>query len=221
MKRTAKLANKIYSGPVCSPKVHRQVAWNRPIVWTVVLVVNWFSAAPVMAMDGIKLAVGKGSDRVDALRISVQREWPYRWLHCDGWMFTGYWDVGLDHWNNEIKVARAFPENLTATHEIWVISGAPVFRWQRETPTAHGLLPFLEMGTGASIFSNRRLVSRGVEPRVFGIHFQFMTHIGAGIRFGEEQRFELKLRKYHYSNANIHHYNQGMDLLLLTYGYWF
>ncbi|MEE8342692.1 MAG: acyloxyacyl hydrolase, partial [Gammaproteobacteria bacterium] len=82
-------------------------------------------------------------------------------------------------------------------------------------------IPFLEVGTGVSIFSNRRLANKGANPRFFGTRFQFMTHAGAGMRFGDQQQFEIKIRKYHYSNANVDRRNQGMDLYLLTYGYWF
>ncbi len=185
------------------------------------LIVVWSFAGPALALDGIKMSVGRGSDQVDALRISAEWVWPYRWYHRKGWLFSGYWEVGLNHWHNNIKPPRNFKENANATHEMWVVDATPVFRWQRETPTVLGLIPFLEIGTGVSLFSNRRLASKGFDPRMFGIRFQFRIHMGAGFRFGEAQQFELILRRYHYSNANIDRRNQGMDLIMLAYGYWF
>ncbi len=167
------------------------------------------------------MSVGRGSDQIDALRMSAEWVWPYRWYRRKGWLFTGYWEGGLNYWSNNINPPRIFRENAKATNDIWVIDFAPVFRWQRETPTAHGLIPFLEVAAGGSLFSNRRLASKGFSPRMFGTRFQFRLHVGAGIRFGEAQQFELNLRQYHYSNANMDRSNQGVDLTTLSYGYWF
>lgn len=183
--------------------------------------VAWSFAGPTLALDSLRMAVGRGTDQVDALRISAQWVWPYRWYHRKGWLFTGYWEVGLNHWKNNIKPPRIFKENANATNEIWVVDAAPVFRWQRETPTAHGLIPFLEIGFGGSLFSNRHLASKGSSPRMFGMRFQLRTHLGAGFRFGKVQQFELNLRQYHYSNGNIDRLNQGIDLTVLAGGYWF
>ncbi len=66
--------------------------------------------------------------------------------------------------------------------------------------------PFMELGIGATFLSHTKLQN----DQQFGTSFQFDELIGAGMRFGAAQAYELGLRLEHMSNANIKQPNDGL-----------
>lgn len=58
-----------------------------------------------------------------------------------------------------------------------------------------------------------------IERRWFGSHFNFEDHLGIG--FTLNQSHHIGFRYFHYSNANLHHPNTGIDFMGINYRYVF
>ena len=140
----------------------------------------------------------------DLIRIGLQNRWERSWFEGGAWYVSGYWDAEL-----------AYLESDRGDHnELVDVSLTPVLRVQRDASLSSGVTPFAEAGIGAHLLSDTRL---GV--RVFSTAFQFGSHIGLGLGFGERGQYELSYRYQHLSNADIKQPNDGLDLHLLRLGY--
>jgi hypothetical protein len=73
--------------------------------------------------------------------------------------------------------------------------------------------PYLEGGLGVHVLSGVKINL----DRDLGIAFQFGEFIGAGMRFGENERYSLAFRLAHESNANIDKPNNGLSIGLLVF----
>lgn len=71
---------------------------------------------------------------------------------------------------------------------------------------------FWELGIGLAIHDADK-----IERRVFGSHFNFEDHVGVGL--GYQDTHFLTLRYFHYSNANLHFPNTGIDFFSINYRY--
>jgi len=90
-------------------------------------------------------------------------------------------------------------------------------RWQRQTPYGDShIAPYCELGVGLSWLSETE-----IEGRILSLHFQFEDKFGMGMRFGQKQQYDLAMRVYHYSNASIKRPNSGVNLAMVSFGYWF
>lgn len=79
------------------------------------------------------------------------------------------------------------------------------------------MAPFAEIGIGGHLLSHTEL--RG-GPH-FGVAFQFGEWLGAGVRLGREQAFEVGVRIEHMSNADIKQPNNGITFGELRVGWRF
>jgi lipid A 3-O-deacylase len=87
---------------------------------------------------------------------------------------------------------------------LWDVSLIPMLRWIG--PQVGSVRPFAELGVGAHLLSATRINTE----RIFSTAFQFGDVAGAGITFGERQRYELGVYVHHISNAGIKEPNDGI-----------
>ena len=164
---------------------------------------------------GVTVAVGEGAagQRHDTYRLSLQRHWNRRFWETKQFHFTGLWDVGVTLWDAS-DVERG-PLDNGATR-LWVIGASPVLRWQFRTFGAARLAPFLELGVGLSLLSDRELRSGNNRALRLGTQWQFEDRFSLGLRFGEEGRWELAYQIMHHSNLDADEENAGVDSQLLS-----
>jgi lipid A 3-O-deacylase len=156
-------------------------------------------AAPAHAVDGAALEIGRGDERSELLRASVQWQWQRRWFNGSGWHLGGYWDASVGAWTTD-KTLIDF--GLT-----------PVFRLQRSASSG----PYLEAAIGFHLLSDLSVT----RTRIFGSSFQFGDHFAAGWRFGERGRYDLSVRIQHLSNGGIKKPNPGINFALLRFAWEF
>lgn len=150
-------------------------------------------AAPAYAVDGASVELGRGDERSELVRGGLQWKWERSWFAERSWHIGGYWDASVGAWTTD-KTLIDF--SLT-----------PVFRVQRRDSSG----PYLEAAIGFHLLSDLSVT----RTRIFGSHFQFGDHIGAGWRFGERGRYDAGLRLQHLSNGGIRKPNPGINFVLL------
>ena len=168
------------------------------------------AARPAAAIDGVSLTLGADNSshaKVDLVRLGAQWQWNKRWLEGDGWHLGGYWDLQAGYWDNRSP-------NKTSSG-IGELAITPVFRVQENTVSS--LSPFAEIGIGAHLLSKTSVAPQ----REFSTAFQFGSHAGVGLRFGQGGAYELGYRYQHLSNAGIKKPNNGINFHLLRLGYRF
>ena len=158
-----------------------------------------FSATSQASLfDAVTLSAGWSDDFDVPLRIGLRGDTDYRWFESGtGYLSTYY----------ELALSRFTDSNNPATG----ISLSPVLTYHFKT--AGKLEPFVELGIGLTWVSEKIV---GLQD--LGSHFQFEDRIGAGFRSGAH---DWTLRYIHYSNAGYEEPNDGLDLVMLNYGYRF
>lgn len=73
--------------------------------------------------------------------------------------------------------------------------------------------PYLEGGAGGVY-----LTEKNIEGNRLGGHLQFVEILGLGVCFGSDRRQSIGFRFVHYSNADVHDENEGINYYLLSYG---
>ncbi|MGA7801829.1 MAG: acyloxyacyl hydrolase [Gammaproteobacteria bacterium] len=141
---------------------------------------------------------------VSLVRVALQQHWRRHWLNAGNWYLTGYWELGVSYW-----YGRA---GNTGIDHLDAVDFRPVLRRQS---AAHSepLEFYLEAGVGPALLSSTQ-----IEGRRFSTAFQFGSHVGIGMRFGPEHRYELAYRLMHYSNADIKKPNHGITFNVLQLG---
>lgn len=169
----------------------------------------WFFTAlllsgNVQAVDGVFAEYGNGN-AAEMARAGAIWNWDKQWFTEKDWLTTGFWEASLGSW-------RGHTESM-ANHTITDIGITPVFRWQQKNPGR--LAPYAEAAIGLHLISPTSINNR----RRFSTALQFGNHVGAGVRFGEHQQFELGYRFQHLSNGSIKEPNQGINFnqVHLTY----
>ena len=171
------------------------------------LVLGLAAAQPAQAIDTIAFELGTGDDGADRVGLAVQWDWNKRWFDTGDWYLGGYWEVSASYWDAD--------DGRTGTDSLVEAGAAPVFRFQRDAATAN-VAPFIELGVGVHLMSETEL-----EDRDFDINFAFGSHLGAGLRFGTRNQYEISYRYQHLSNASIGDSNPGIDFHILRLGYRF
>ncbi|WP_296267736.1 acyloxyacyl hydrolase [Pseudomonas sp. UBA6562] len=143
-------------------------------------------------------AIGATSQGGLTARVGVGFAWDKSWLESDVGRLTGYWDAGYTYW----EAGKA----AGGTHSL---SFAPVFVYEFGNGD---IKPFIEAGIGVAVFSG---TSAGDQE--FGSAFNFEDRIGAGLKFGDNQR--VGIRATHYSNASIKQPNDGIESYALFYSH--
>ena len=158
------------------------------------------------ALDGVSVA-GANGNGTDVARLGAQWNWQKSWPAAGGWNITGFWDALIGHWHGR--------ESIAQNRNIVELGGGPVFRLSPGSSSS--VLPFLEYGIGVRLLSRTRIN----RDREFSTAFQFASHLGAGIRFGSDRRYDLMFRFQHISNGSIKKPNDGINLSEVRLAYHF
>ena len=158
-------------------------------------------AAPAAhAVDGVALELGRGNDETDLWRGALQWNWRDDWFEGRrGTRLRSYWDLSYGEWR--------VPDHPGLKD----LGFTPVFRLQG----AASVSPYLEAAIGFHWLSRTEVT----EERQLGMHFQFGSHLGAGLRFGPRGEYDLSLRLQHLSNAGIASPNNGINFGILRLQY--
>ena len=159
-------------------------------------------------IDALSLTLGTddNSNETDLIRIGFQNQWERSWFEGGAWFVSGYWDTELGYLQSDYG----------SHDELLDVSLTPVLRLQRDASLSSGVTPYAEAGIGAHLLSDTRL-----GEQAFSTAFQFGSHLGVGLGFGERGQYELSYRFQHISNMGIKEPNDGLELHLLRLGYSF
>jgi len=166
------------------------------------------TAGAASALDRVTFEYGNsaGDAEIDRYGANVTFDWGVQWLKTGDWYLGGYWEGGLNYWDSD--PGRTGNDSLVDFH------ATPVLRWPRAPGS--GFAPFLELGLGPHLATESE-----IEDKDFDINFSFGSHVGGGVRFGEQGRFELLYRFQHLSNASLGDKNPGVNFHLFNLGYHF
>ena len=165
-------------------------------------------ALPAAAIDKLAFEYGHSAGAADVKRYGATAtiDWGAKWLQTEHWFLSGYWEGGVNFWDSN--------PGTTGNDSLVDVSVMPVLRWQRAAD--NGFAPFLELGVGAHGFTETK-----IENKDFDIAFAFGSHIGGGIRLGDQGRYEFLYRFQHLSNASLGDRNPGINFHLFQFGYRF
>jgi hypothetical protein len=164
-----------------------------------------FLAMPAHAVDGIALTAGAGED-ANMAALSLQWDWEKRWFTEGDWSLGGYWEFDASYWKGD---------GPSPNKDVFGIGFTPVFRLER-TPI-NQMAPYAEFGIGIHQFSTTKIN----DDESMGTTFQFGDHIGLGLRFGEDLKYDFGYRYQHYSNAGLSEKNGGVNFHQLRLRYSF
>ena len=159
-----------------------------------------------MALSGVTVDYGHGLDDTRLVRLNFSlgdfRPNPAN----DGWSWSHYWEANLSYWylhnKQEGGVEGMYEAGIT-----------PNIRVERDQPISWAR-PFMEAGLGIHLLSRVH-----IGPRDLSSSFQFGTHIGLGVRFGDSGQWELAWRLEHLSNADLQQPNPGINFSMVRLGY--
>ncbi len=174
----------------------------------ILLIITGFSLS-VTAQEGISVSSGYGAAGIVPWRFGFQQEFEKKWREGCDWPISAYWETSYYVMNGKRGANPGSHSHLDA------VALAGVFRFERALETRVGW-PYVEVGIGLSWLSQKEIGGRDL-----GMHFQFEDRIGIGVRFGENRSFDIGYKAIHFSNAYIGPSNNGINLHVLTLGYWF
>ena len=157
--------------------------------------------ASAALVDAVAVTTGtdsRASTHVNMVRLSLQKHWQQRWFTHGNWYLTGYWELGFGYWHGRT--------GSTGRSHIEAVDFRPVLRLQRKVSSRDATQFYVEAGVGPALVS-----ATHIDNLQFSTAFQFGSHIGAGIRFGPDHRYDLAYRFMHYSNADIKKPNDGIS----------
>ncbi len=160
----------------------------------------------VLAVDGISVEAGNG-DHTDTVRVGATFNFERQWFTDGDWLVTGFWEASIGKWQGRSGVGN--------NQSITDLGLTPVFRFEQKHPG--GISPYLEGAIGFHLITPTFIYAN----RQFGSSFQFGDHLGAGVRFGDHQQYDLAYRYQHLSNGGIKKPNQGINLNQVHFVYHF
>lgn len=158
---------------------------------------------------GTSIASGYGAAQIVPLRLGFQKEFEKEWRSKSTWPITGYWEGSLYTMHGKKGLLPNSHKQLNAS------ALAAVIRFNRACCTVVGW-PYVELGIGLSLLTKKEIGGRNL-----GMHFQFEDRFGIGVRFGENREYDIGYKAVHFSNAYLGSVNHGINLHLLSIGYWF
>lgn len=142
----------------------------------------------------------------DAATLGLTLPWNNWRTELWGSEVRGHWDVYVSRWSFDAAAGQP-------SHTV-LLGVTPTLRLRPD----QGRSPwFIEGGIGATVASDRYITVH----KEFSTRFNFASHVGFGVNFGEQRRHELSLRVQHLSNAGIKSPNPGENFVQLRYGYHF
>ncbi len=171
-----------------------------------------FWAPPSLAGNlGVAGSTGVGVRGITPYRAAALWDLgPIAWQH-ETWIWRWLWEASGAYWESD-----GDPTYPNSPHYMTVWSTGPQLRLMRAQAYANTIQPYWELGIGATWISKKEMSGRQL-----GIHYQFEDRLGFGARFGQAQQYDVNARVIHYSNASISTKNSGVNIGLLTVGFWF
>jgi len=148
------------------------------------------------------LEAGVAPKASEGVKLTYTRDFGWRWFESD----VGYISPNLE------AGAGFFREE--GSSDVYGFEALPLLIYVFKTDFA--LQPYLEGGAGGVY-----LTEETIEGNNLGGHLQFADILGLGCRFGRQRQHSLGARYVHYSNADLHSVNDGIDYVLLRYGFSF
>lgn len=175
------------------------------------IVLLFFSNIPLSeARWGVNASTGWAASGIHPYRMAGV--WSFRAINDyspSRWRIIPIWESSLGYWDGEVDARKGGADNILA------VTTGPMFRFQYKLESIKNLSSYLEIGIGASWLSDTTISGRQLST-----NFQFEDKIGLGLRFGEQQQYDIGFRATHYSNGSIKRPNNGVNMLLLNVGYW-
>lgn len=159
-------------------------------------------------MWGFALSSGHGTEGTNAYRFAFTVPYGPTWFTSSKWPVHFNWENSLGYWRAPLN------SNITGPQSLVFLTTGPMFRVAKALPK-WGLTPFVEAGVSGSLLSEKQIGNRRLS-----LHFQFEDKLGAGVRFGQSQQIEFAFRLYHYSNASLNAPNSGLNLYMISFGFW-
>lgn len=157
---------------------------------------------------GTGIMIGTGEENTIRYKISIDRDWSWSREVVNGWYLTGYWEAGIGYWNGD--------KGSTGNDSLFAISAIPVFRLQQQGYKEGEVKPYIDLAVGLYLLSRTSIGDKEISTS-----FQFGDHVGAGLRFGKRDEFEIGYRFEHISNASIKRPNPGINFHMLRFMYRF
>lgn len=154
----------------------------------------------------VYIQAGAGPDEVTTTVIGVTIPVRNIWWNVGSGTFRAHWDMYAGGWSSE--------EARNDRKVTKVVGIGPAFRWRADQGHSAG---FFEIGSGLSM--NNRYFLSGQER--MSTKWNFASHIGLGMNFGEQREHELSVRWQHVSNAGFKKPNPGVDFFVLRYAHSF
>lgn len=181
----------------------KQPAWAGFLL----LMVSSVGAQPFegITVDSLSFSLGQGQGDADIYRIGMQNNWSRSWFSEGDWHVSGYWNLEAGHWHS----------NKRGGHEdnVFELALTPVFRLEQKSANTGHYSPYLEGGIGLHLIGPTSIGDRSLSSA-----FQLGSHVGAGIRFGEQGKYDLGYRYQHISNSSLDQPNDGLDLHTISFG---
>ena len=162
---------------------------------------------------GVAFSSGQGILNIVPYRFSLSWDLGAIWHEHKIWQLNFIWESSYALWDGPKRPDLA-PGRAT---DLNAATSGPMFRWHRSEPIGSvQVYPYTELGVGLSWLSETE-----IEGRMLSLHFQFEDKMGLGMRFGNKQQYDIAMRAYHYSNASIKRPNSGVNLAMVSFGFWF
>lgn len=158
-----------------------------------------------ITIDSVSFTYGRGQGDADVYRFSAQSAWDRTWFSDGNWHVTGYWNAQAGHWHSD--KAGGHEDN------VFELALTPTFRLEQKNSHGGQLAPYVEAGIGAHLIGPTSIGDRSLSSG-----FQFGSHLGVGIRFGDQGRYDLGYGYQHISNAGLDQPNDGLDMHTIRLG---
>lgn len=182
-------------------------------IWFTFLIVILFFGAHIPISEarwGFNVASGWAASGIHPYRVAGL--WSFRATNsftATHWYVIPIWETSLGYWDGEVDARKNGEDHIVA------VTSGPMFRWQYQPSSKTQHAYYLEFGIAASWLSGTIISDRRLST-----HFQFEDKLGLGLRFGGQQQYDIGLRATHYSNGSIKRPNNGVNMVLLSVGYW-
>ncbi|UCB52368.1 MAG: acyloxyacyl hydrolase [Candidatus Zixiibacteriota bacterium] len=154
------------------------------------------------AFDGISLGAGRARVSIDIYRVGLRKQFDRNWFESRVGHLSGYHEISLNYLKH-------------GEESMWLAAYSPVFTYSFPGLTKLAA-PYIEGGIGISLLSDKMIAGRDLST-----YFQFEDRIGVGLRIGRRHTHDLNFRYMHYSNASIKQPNDGLDILMVSYSFYF
>ncbi len=163
------------------------------------------------------LSLGFGGDIFYNSEISQKRV-GLRWdlweaeTNLLGGSLSNYGELAVNFWESKLNSSDNPGQG---ENHVNGVSFSPVFRWK--TTLSDKFDGFIDTGVGLSYQSDKDLPKSNWKSVNMGGRIQFEIRMAVGTIY--QDRYELSVGWFHYSNAELHDQNEGLDFWTLQTGF--